>query len=750
MKKYLSFVCLFVFLVLSSCTITTPSTNVKHGLEFKDQEFSYDGEAHSIFVEGKNIDDYKIEYVGNDVSQIGIHEVTAEIYQGNETKPLDSLTANIIIKGKLESQEFIYDGESHSLSLNGEVKEGFNVIYSNNNQVEVGKYYVEAKLEKQSDKTIVDTYYAIMEIDYPKNEEFEAYMDEFLIALLEGDQRSINFLFKNPENYGLEHYEALLPTYSNDYSYEEGQAELKVLIDELSEFSNKNLNKEQEETLEIVSRYLGYLYSFTENMNYMTNSYLGSYLGYQCNLPLELAEYKFRNEQDVIDFISYLNHSEEAFKTYVEFTKDQIKYGYPMADNVIENIISSSKEFIKMGESNFLISIFAEKLDNVSFELLENTKEAYNEQVKTAVLGPLTNAYQYLVDNLPALKGNCSNPVGLAGYGEEGVQNYLLEMSNVLGFEEIDGEELFEFLEDKYNRLNGQINDVVREANKLNSKDYNKFYSAVVLGTPNFADLTFEGIVSYFKNKSLEFVPELSEMPNITIKNVPDALTESFSPAAYFVSAIDETKEEVIYLNQAYTNDYNYIFTTLAHEGYPGHLYQNVYTKSLDINDVRRIIKCDGYVEGWATYVEIESYNYAKAYSGAPALKLASKYLALNNQYSLVVNALFDLCIHYKGMNLDELVQYLNKLLGRDFTNDDLESSYYQICEIPTNMSMYAISFFILDEIKVYAQNELGEHFDIVDFNKTILDMGAAPLEMVIDEIYEYVDDCKFIYQINK
>ena len=375
MKKYLSFVCLFVFLVLSSCTITTPTTNVKHGLEFKDQEFSYDGETHSIFVEGKNIDDYKIEYVGNDVSQIGIHEVTAEIYQVNETKPIDSLTANIIIKGKLESQEFIYDGESHSLALNGEVKEGFNVIYSNNNQVEVGKYFVEAKLEKQSDKTIVDTYYAIMEIDYPKNEEFEVYMDEFLIALLEGDQRSINFLFKNPENYGLEHYEALLPTYSNDYSYEEGQAELKVLIDELSEFSNKNLNKEQEETLEIVARYLDYLYSFTENMNYMTNSYLGSYLGYQCNLPLELAEYKFRNEQDVIDFISYLNHSEEAFKTYVEFTKDQIKYGYPMADNVIENIISSSKEFIEMGESNFLISIFAEKLDNVSFELLENTKE---------------------------------------------------------------------------------------------------------------------------------------------------------------------------------------------------------------------------------------------------------------------------------------------------------------------------------------------------------------------------------------
>ena len=118
--------------------------------------------------------------------------------------------------------------------MNGEIANGFTVKYENNNQVNPGKYYVEGKLQKQDKTNVLDNYYGIMIIDYPENEEFEKYMDEFLVALLEGDQRSINFLFKNPEDYGLSHYEALLPTYESNFSYEEDRAMIKAIIDELS------------------------------------------------------------------------------------------------------------------------------------------------------------------------------------------------------------------------------------------------------------------------------------------------------------------------------------------------------------------------------------------------------------------------------------------------------------------------------------------------------------------------------------
>lgn len=745
MKKYLFILVIIFVTFLSGCTVQ--STKPKHGLTFEDKEFEYSGLKNYIYVNGKDLAKYEIDYIDNGAREIGVYEVTAVITDRNTKEVVDRLSANITVKGELVSETFIYDGKEHSLSLNGEIANGFTVKYENNNQVNPGKYYVEGKLQKQDKTNVLDNYYGIMIIDYPENEEFEKYMDEFLVALLEGDQRSINFLFKNPEDYGLSHYEALLPTYESNFSYEEDRAMIKAIIDELKQFENEQLNLEQKDTYEIVLRYLNYLYSFTENMNYMSNSYLGSYLGFQCNLPLELAEYKFRNEQDIKDFISYLNHSLEAFKTYVEYTKDQIKYGYPMADNVIDNIVSSANEFVTMGEENFLITIFNEKIDNISFNLVDYTESEYKEQVKTAVLGPLTNAYKYLEETLPSLKGNCTTPSGLAGYGDEGVEYYLLEMSNVLGFNEIDGDELFNFVEDKFDEIYKKINNVAMKAMNLSQSEYMKFYNAVINGTPNFSNKSFEEVVNDFKYLSSTFVPQLSEMPNITIKNVPDALTDSFSPAAYFVSPIDETKEEVIYLNQAYTNDYNYIFTTLAHEGYPGHLYQNVYTKSLDINDVRRIIKCDGYVEGWATYVEIESYKYSSTYNISTALSIASEYLALDNAFSLAVNALFDLCIHYKGMNVEEVTEYLNSMLGGNYTSTDFIDAYNQICEIPTNMSTYAISYFILDELRNYAQEELDDNFNIIEFNKTILDLGSAPLEMVVEEVYEYVNDLKYINQ---
>ena len=68
---------------------------------------------------------------------------------------------------------------------------------------------------------------------------------------------------------------------------------------------------------------------------------------------------------------------------------------------------------------------------------------------------------------------------------------------------------------------------------------------------------------------------------NVEIKYIDKAMEENFSPAAYMTSPIDEFKNEYIYLNNksilidqedsegnvTKVYDYNYLFTTLAHEG---------------------------------------------------------------------------------------------------------------------------------------------------------------------------------------
>ena len=359
---------------------------------------------------------------------------------------------------------------------------------------------------------------------------------------------------------------------------------------------------------------------------------------------------------------------------------------------------------------------------------------------KAAIVGNMTDAYQYLADNLPNLKDKATIDGGLAQYGEEGLAYYEIQMENVLGVEDFDSEEAMKFLERKVNSVYNEIMDVISNAQRLSSNEYNKFVAAATGMGPNYSNYTFDELIEYFEEVSKQLVPELDEMPEITIKNVPDSLVDSFSPAAYFVSPIDETRFESIYLNPRYTSDYNYIFTTLAHEGYPGHLYQNVYTKSLDINDVRKVIRCKGYMEGWATYVEQEAYYFATNYT-SQAQRYALQYNELNNAYGLFINALCDLAIHYKGYNLEEFAAYLSKVLGYEYSTSDAEPIYQQLAEIPTNMSMYAISYAILDELNNLAEDKLGELFDEVAFNKVILDSGAAPFDMVIENVYEYIND---------
>ena len=50
------------------------------------------------------------------------------------------------------------------------------------------------------------------------------------------------------------------------------------------------------------------------------------------------------------------------------------------------------------------------------------------------------------------------------------------------------------------------------------------------------------------------------------------------------------------------------LFTTLAHEGYPGHLYQTTYYANTNPDPLRNLLNFSGYVEGWATYAEMCSY----------------------------------------------------------------------------------------------------------------------------------------------
>lgn len=749
--KRLLLVCgLFAFLTLTSCLrVIIPE---EKNFEFKSMSFKYDGEEHALELTGDVPGGYEVRYINNYQTKIGVYEVIAEMYDPDHNKVLFTKTATLEITPYFDDIEytfdegnFVYDSKVHQVNLEIDLPENYYIIYDNNYKTEVGKYYVTANIVNQN-HVVLGSYYTIMTIDNPKNEEFEEFMDEIFVLLFDGDQMSINSLFKDYESFGLTHQDAVLPKYEKIESYEEYLSELQDLANELNEFSNEPLSFEEQETLKIVSDYLDYLLSITENMCYMTNSYLGTYLGYQCELPLALAEYSIRCEQDILDVISFLESSKESFESYYKYSFDQVEYGYALTDNAIDGIIEQCENFASLGSDNFLIEIFNNKIDEVTFDLTLEKKNEYKEKIASLIENELTESYQYIVDNLPSLKSNAKTSGSLASFGEEGQAYYQLLLSNVLGIKDLSVEKVLEYISNCYYDVYEEFYVEIQNAqSSLSQTELNKFISYIYGNVDNYSDIEIENLLDEFRTLAKELVPELDEMPEINLKYVPDALSDNFSPAAYFLSPLDETMYESVYLNSKYLDDYNYIFTTLAHEGYPGHLYQTVYTKSLDINNVRRVLRCNGYVEGWATYVEYKAYDFATNYNySSPAGKYYVKIIALQNRLNLLAQTLLDIYANHVCKDFNEFAQVFNSIVGY-YDETVAKEIYEQLIMIPTNTCMYAVSAEILNTLHDYASELIGSDFDEIAFNKVLLDSGSAPLDIVIENVNEYVYDYLFL-----
>lgn len=83
------------------------------------------------------------------------------------------------------------------------------------------------------------------------------------------------------------------------------------------------------------------------------------------------------------------------------------------------------------------------------------------------------------------------------------------------------------------------------------------------------------------------------------MKYVDKSLEEHISPAFYLTTPLDAYQDNVIYLNGNAKYDLTKAFTTIAHEGYPGHLYQNCFYQSQNPLPVRSVVNIGGYTEGW-------------------------------------------------------------------------------------------------------------------------------------------------------
>ena len=637
-----------------------------------------------------------------------------------------------------------YDGTEKKIELTGSLPTGYNVEYKDNRATEVGIYEAIANI-KNSSGEVIKTYRAILEICYPDNAEFETFLDNFFVTYLEGDQLSVNLFCENPSNFGLEHYDASWYSYPGMISHEdqlESVNAFKTYLNELKTFENSHLSPRQEIAYTQINDFLNYQidYYSIEDIDYKMNHYIDQFGGYVADFGTYIEAYNLRDKRDVQDIIDYIKDTKIAFPSYVEYAKDKITKGYAYSDYTLDQMITYLDDVLsseKGDEHYYLTDVLKAKVDSVSF-LTPDEASSFKNTIEQEMTNSFIYGVQELRDGLEKLKGNLSsNDEGYLAKYDNNHEVYLLELDHLLGLNDFD-------IDDYINQIDAALNKYSTLENNVLSKLILYYGITTIdsleklLNSVKICDGSPDEMLVFLKEFAKTIVPDLKSEPNITIKNMDDASAKVSNAVAYYMrSPLDNNKQEYITLNQAkLSSNINEVLATLAHEGYPGHLYANVFAKESNIHNISKVLTSTAHAEGWATYVELKLYEYAINNASSNKEKNIYSYLYYSQLTGFLLETRLDVGIHYQGWTISDVSDYLNNL---GYNGDAAKEIYQLLIETPTSYSSYGFGKLFFVSLHDEAKTILGEHYDEIEFNEMLLSKGWTSLGELEDTYKEYM-----------
>ena len=543
-----------------------------------------------------------------------------------------------------------------------------------------------------------------------QNAEFEAYTEELFCSEVSSNTINLHYTLKNPEDYGITEDAAVLGSFETDADMV--KASVENMRRSLENFSYDELDLQNKITFDILDYQIKAADQSADFILY--EEPLGLVSGAQTQFPVVLSEYQFYDRQDVETYLALLEMTGEYFDSLIKFEREKASAGLFMADYALDTVIEQCQAFLDMGDGNYLYSTFVDRIKDVN-ELTEEEKSDYIQDNALAVSDCIFPAYEKLISDLEQLRGSGKNEKGLS-YLPEGIDYYELVVRQSTG-----SERSVEEMEDLTRR---QITDDLEAMEKVLGITTEEAQEAAAAIAQTSAELILtrlqEGISGTF--------PEAPDTV-LEVKYVPKEMEDHLSPAFYMIPAIDNTEQNVIYINQAHMSDDLTLFTTLAHEGYPGHLYQTVYYESTDPDPIRSIMDFGGYVEGWATYAEMGSYYLT------PLSKEQATLLQKNSSIILGLYALADMGIHYDGWSRMDTVAFFSNYGITDA--ETVERIYELIIGSPGNYLKYYIGYVEFLELKKAWAEEKGEAFSQKEFHEAVLEVGPAPFEIVEEYMWE-------------
>ena len=578
-------------------------------------------------------------------------------------------------------------------------------------------------------------------------EKYQQLTREFFQKEMTANTLNLHYTLANPADFGITDYTPTLPCYSKENDIQ-GQLTLENTLSALQKIDPDKLSSQDAYTRQLLTRTIENSLSMSSFPYYAEP--LSPHSGMQSQLPILLAEYTFRSKKDVEDYLALLDQTDEYFASLLTYEQEKAAAGLLMASASLKKVIEQcdsllTKEALKEG-SHFLQTTFVERLQLLleADEITSTEFEHYcslNDRLLRTVMLPayttLADGLFLLMDEDISLSGLSSHPQGNEYY------RYLLraETGSYRDISEIK-ELLLASFQEEYQSIQTLAAEHPELADSLRNRKKETFPYHDASAMLQDLQRRMESDFPRFPERGSVSCNELTSLPSLTVKSVSPSLQDYSAPAFYLTAPLDDTDSNVIYINQKYSPSGTELYTTLAHEGYPGHLYQTVYCNRLFLqkkeDPIRQVLWYGGYLEGWALYVESLSYDYASdllTEQGKDMDALGIQLEKHTRYLQLCLYSVLDIMIHYEDATPEQVAQVLEPL--GILSASSQRAIYEYIVEEPCNYLKYYLGYLEISELKKEARTLWKENYNDLAFHTFFLESGPSDFSALHQRLQE-------------
>lgn len=549
---------------------------------------------------------------------------------------------------------------------------------------------------------------------------------------------NMHYSLAYPANYGIYDYTPVLPGYSAAGA-QNARMTAENALASLKSVNPRSLSDQDAYLYTLLCRNLENTIALDSFPYYQEP--LSPASGMQTQLPVLFAEYTFRNKRDVEDYLKLLDQTDEYFASLLEYEREKARAGLCMPASALRQVRMQcdtvvTKEELEAG-THFLQVTFLERLKPLCQEgtITQREAEKYAAQNDRLLKTVLLPAYIDLGDGLILLEDDTIPLRGLAALpqGKEYYQALLAaQTGSCRSVDEIQ------------RMLAAQFTSVCEELQKLAREHPQLAENCADIGEISLPFTDASQILSDLQERMSRDFPSIpGENVNVTVKAVSECLQDYCAPAFYLTTPLDDSSQNVIYINRQKTLNGLELYVTLAHEGYPGHLYQTAYRNRDSSRDrerpVRELLWYGGYLEGWALYVEFRSFDYAADLlmeQGREQDALCAQAEKYNRSLQLCLYSMLDIMIHYQGASYEQIAEILKQFGISDPLS--VQGIYSYIALEPCNYPKYYLGYLELLSLQDAARELWGAEYSDYRFHLFLLEMGPADFQSLRDMLDQW------------